>query len=126
MTKSILLAAALLALPAIAWSQDRPRPAPPAAAPVAAPAPVAVGGWTLEVRSDWVIGRIHRAQDEHDLDDAEAARIYKEVGANSDHAKLIATRHTLTAAEITAHETRLDTVVSQIHGLRQTAFRPPW
>jgi hypothetical protein len=135
MTRSTLLAAAaasLLALPAVAWGQDRPRPAPPVAAvpaeaPTPAGTPIGPGeAWTLEMREDWLIGRIHRAQEEHDIDGSEAERVYQEVGGIRDHIKRISERHAITAAETAAHEARLDTLVSQIHWLHENAFQRPW
>jgi hypothetical protein len=127
MTRSTLLAAAaasLLALPALAWGQDRP--APPVAAPASAPAPAGTGAWTLEVREDWLVGRLHRAQEERDIDAAEAERVYQEVRGIRDHMKLISGRHAITPAERAAHERRLDTVVSEIRWLRADAFQRPW
>ncbi|RAK58732.1 hypothetical protein DJ021_02400 [Phenylobacterium hankyongense] len=124
MTRSTLLAAAaasLLALPAAAWGQDHARPAPPAAAAAAAP-----GAWTLEVREDWLVGRLHRAQEENDIDGAEAERVYQEVAGLRDHLKMISGRHAITPAERAAHEARLDSVVSQIHWLHEDAFQRPW
>jgi len=75
---------------------------------------------------DWLVGRIHRAQEEHDIDDSEAERVYKEVAGLRDHMKRIGERHTLTAGEIAAHASHLDTVVSQIHWLHENAFQRPW
>jgi hypothetical protein len=136
MTRSTLLAAAaasLLALPAVAWGQDHIRPAPPPATPAtglpSAETPIAPGGaWTLEVREDWLIGRLHRAQDEHDIDGGEAERVYQEVGRMRDLAKRISERHggALTAGEKAAQQGRLDTLVSQIHWLHENAFQRPW
>jgi len=78
------------------------------------------------MRMDWLVGRIHRAQEEHDIEDSEAERVYKEVAGLRDHMKRIGERHTLTAGEIAAHSSHLDTVVSQIHWLRENAFQRPW
>jgi hypothetical protein len=125
MTRSTFLAVAavsLLALPAVTWAQS---PAPPVAAPAAAPAAPTVA-WTLDVRGDWLVGRVHRALDEHDIDADEADRVYKEVAGLRAHLKLIASRHTVTSAENAAHEAHLDTVVSTIHWLRADAFQRPW
>jgi hypothetical protein len=108
-------AATVLALPAVAWAQS---PASPVAAPPAA--------WPLDAREDWLVGRVHRALDEHDIDAAEADRVYKEVAGNRAHLKLIASRHTITPAENAAHETHLNSVVSEIHWLRPDAFKRPW
>ncbi|MDB5459186.1 MAG: hypothetical protein JWO72_927 [Caulobacteraceae bacterium] len=129
MTRSTLLAAAaasLLALPAVAWGQDHARPAPPVAPPAAAGTPS--GAWTLEVREDWLIGRLHRALEEHDIDGSEAERVYQEVGRMRDLAKRISQRHggALTAGETAAQQGRLDTLASQIHWLRENAFQRPW
>jgi hypothetical protein len=136
MMRSTLLAAvaaSLLAMPAVVWGQDRPRPAPPVPAPAAASAqagtPVSpVGAWTLEDRQDWLIGRLHRAQDEHDIDGAEAERMYKEVGAMRDFKKRLSDRHggSITVGERAAQEKRLDTLVAQIHWLNASAFQRPW
>jgi hypothetical protein len=127
------VAASLLATPAAVWSQERPRPAPPAPAPAAAPAQAGAsvaptGAWSLEDREDWLVGRLHRAQDEHDIDGAEAERVYKEVGAMRDFKKRLTERHggSITAGERNAQEKRLDALVSQIHWLNQSAFQRPW
>ena len=136
MTRSTLLAAAaaaLLALPALAWSQDHTQPAPPMAAPPPAATPAGTpsgpgGAWTLEEREDWLIGRLHRAQEEHDIDDSEAERVYGEVGSMRDLEKRISEHHggSLTPREIAAQEHHLDSLVAQIHWLHENVFQRPW
>lgn len=100
-----------------------------AGGPPPAGTPVAPGStWTLEVREDWLVGRLHRAQDEHDIDDAEATRVYTELASMRERAKMISERRgrALTAGEMAAQLGRLDTLVASIHWLKPDAFQRPW
>lgn len=98
--------------------------ATPPAGPSAAPS----GAWSLEVREDWLVGRIHRAQDEHDIDPAEAERVYAELASMRARAKAISERRgrLLTAGETNAQEGRLDALTASIHWLNDAAFQRPW
>lgn len=102
---------------------------PRAGGPPPAGTPVAPGStWTLEVREDWLVGRLRRAQDEHDIDDAEAQRVFMELASMRDRAKQITVRRNraLTAGEMSAQLGRLDTLVTSIHWLNPNAFQRPW
>ena len=100
-----------------------------AGGPPPAGTPVAPGStWTLDVREDWLVGRLHRAQDEHDIDDAEAQRVYTELASMRDRAKAISERRgrALTAGEMSAQLGRLDALAAGIHWLKPDAYQRPW
>ncbi|HTI66787.1 MAG TPA: hypothetical protein VL460_04480 [Caulobacteraceae bacterium] len=100
-----------------------------AGGPPPAGTPVAPGStWTLEVREDWLDGRVRRAQGEHDVDDAEAQRVFTELAAMRDRAKQITVNRNrpLTAGEISAQLGRLDTLAASIHWLNPNAYQRPW
>jgi len=102
---------------------------PRAGGPPPTGTPVAPGStWTLEVREDWLFGYLHRAQDNHDIDDAEAMRANTELASMVDRAKQITLRRNrpLTAAETSAQLGRLDALVASIHWLNPNAFQRPW
>jgi hypothetical protein len=102
---------------------------PRAGGPPPAGTPVAPGStWTLEVREDWLAGRLHRAQDEHEVDAAEAQRVFTELASMRDRAKQISIRRNrpLTDGEMSAQLGRLDTLVTSIHWLTPNALHRPW
>ncbi len=105
----------------------RPRPDGVALTPSQS-ASSADGTWTLEVREDWLVGRLHRALDEHDIDDSEADRVIHEVAGIRERAKQIGQRRgrALTAGETGAQQGRLDALVASIHWRNDSAFHRPW
>jgi hypothetical protein len=115
------------ARPAAGAADARPRgqgaPPPPAGTPVAPGST-----WTLDVREDWLIGRVHRAQEDHEIDGAEADRVYKEVASMRDRAKQISIRRAraLTAGEMSAQLGRVDALAASIHWLTPNVYQRPW
>jgi hypothetical protein len=102
---------------------------PRAGGPPPAGTPVAPGStWTLDVREDWLVGRLQRAQEEHDIDPAEAQRVTTELASMRERAKMISDRRgrALTAGEMAAQLGRLDALVAGIHWLKPDAFQRPW
>jgi hypothetical protein len=99
------------------------------AGPAPVGTPVAPGStWTLEVREDWLLGHLHRAQDDHLIDDAEAMRANTELASLIDRARQISLRRNrpLTAAETSAQLGRLDALVASIHWLKPDPTLRPW
>jgi len=101
---------------------------PAAASAAGAPQADALGAWTLGGCEDWLIGRIHRAVDEQDIDATEAERVYGAVASMRERAKMISQHRgrPLNAGENEAQLGRLETVISSVHWHNPVAFQEPW
>ena len=121
-----LAASTLVAVAAPALAQYGPPPSQPGFGP--GPGPGAPTGWDLNRKMDWIQGRIERARADGSLDGREAHRAMELLNSvrREEHKDRDRSFGHLDENDRARMDTQLDSLLGQIHWMRENTEQRPW